>query len=86
MFKPFLYKKATKYYESLDDKTATRINKAIDNMIKSPFKGRHIKRLRGELAGKYRYEVGDLRIVYRVVSEEKTIFIEAIGPRGDVYK
>jgi len=55
-------------------------------MIKSPFKGRHIKRLRGELAGKYRYEVGDLRIVYRVVSEEKTIFIEAIGPRADVYK
>jgi len=29
MFKPFLHKKATKYYENLDDKTATRINKAL---------------------------------------------------------
>ena len=86
MFKPILHKKASKYYESLDDKTARKINKAIDNMIKSPLEGRHIKRLRGKLAGKYRYEVGDLRIVYRVVSEEKTILIEAIGPRGDVYK
>jgi len=30
--------------------------------------------------------VGDLRIVYRVNSEEKTVLIEAIGPRGDIYK
>lgn len=27
MYKPFLHKRATKYYKSLDDKTARRINK-----------------------------------------------------------
>jgi mRNA-degrading endonuclease RelE of RelBE toxin-antitoxin system len=36
--------------------------------------------------GKYRYEVGDLRIVYRINETDKTILIEAIGPRGDIYK
>ena len=29
---------------------------------------------------------GDLRIVYSVNREEKTVLIEAIGPRGDIYK
>jgi len=42
--------------------------------------------MRGTYEGKYRYAAGDLRIVYRVNAETKIILIEAIGPRGDVYK
>lgn len=86
MYKAFPHKKAAKYYESRDDKTAKRINKAIEAMCRNPMEGLHIKRLRGRHDGKYRYAVGDLRIVYRVNVEEKTILIEAIGPRGDIYK
>ena len=86
MYKSFLHKRASKYYESLGDRTGRRINKAIDEISKRPFKGKHIKRLRGKLEGKYRYVVGNLRIVYQVNDEEETILIEAIGPRGDVYK
>lgn len=86
MYKVSLHKKAVKYYESLDDKTARRINKAIEEVSEYPFEGSHIKRLRGRHEGKYRYSVGDLRIVYRVNAGSKTVLIEAIGPRGDVYK
>lgn len=86
MYKVFPHKKAVKYYESLDDKTAKRINKAIEVMSNNPLEGPHIKRLRGTHEGKYRYAVGDLRIVYRVNEKEKIILIEAIGPRGDIYK
>ena len=42
------------------------------------------KRLRGTHEGKYRYAVGDLRIVYSVNREEKTVLI--MGPRVDIYK
>ena len=86
MYKVFPHKKAVKYYESLDDNTAKRINKAIDAMCRNPLEGPHIKRLRGKYEGKYRYAMGDLRIIYRVNEEEKIILIEAIGPRGDIYK
>ncbi|HHN65274.1 MAG TPA: type II toxin-antitoxin system RelE/ParE family toxin [Nitrospirae bacterium] len=86
MYKVSLHKKAVKYYESLDDKTAKRINKAIEAMSRNPLKGPHIKKLRGTQEGKFRYAVGDLRIVYRINEEERTILIEAIGPRGDIYK
>ena len=86
MYKVSLHKKAVKYYEKFDDKTAKRINKAIETMSINPFEGLHIQRLNGRLEGKYRYTVGDLRIVYSVNVEEETILIEAIGPRGDIYK
>ncbi len=80
MYKVFPHKKAVKYYESLDDKIAGRINKAIESISKNPLEGSHIKRLRGKYEGKYRYAVGDLRIVYSVNIEDKIILIEAIGP------
>jgi mRNA interferase RelE/StbE len=86
MYKVFLHKKAIKYYESLDDKTAKRINKAMEIISKNPLEVPHIKRLRGTHEGKYRYAVGDLRIVYRVNEKDKTILVEAIGPGGDIYK
>ena len=85
-FETYLNRKAVKYYESLDDKTAKRINKAIKLISNNPFYGTHIKRLIGGLEGKYRYKVGDLRIVYSVNKDKGLVFIEAIGPRGDIYK
>ena len=86
MYKVFSHKKAVKYYEGLNDKTAKRINKAIEGISANPLTGLHIKRLSGTHEGKYRYAVGDLRIVYRINVEDKSILIEAIGPRGDIYK
>lgn len=86
MYKIFPHKKAVKYYESLDDKTVEKINKAIESISENPFERLHIKRLRGRHEGKYRNAVGDLRIVYRINIEDKVILIEAIGPRGDIYK
>lgn len=38
------------------------------------------------LEGKYRYDVDGLRIIYVVNSSDETVIIEAIGPRGDIYK
>lgn len=63
MYKISLHKKANKYYQCLDNKTAKRINKAVEEISKTPFEGYHIKRLKGKHEGKYRYAAGDLRII-----------------------
>lgn len=86
MFKILLGKKAVKYYENLNDKMAKKVNKAIEDIVKNPFRGTNIKKLVGDLEGKYHYRLGYLRIVYSISNDRKIIFIEAIGPRGDVYK
>jgi mRNA interferase RelE/StbE len=86
MYSVLASKKAVKYYENLDDKSASRINKAVEAIGMNPLEGRHIKRLSGLHSGKYRYAVGSLRIIYRVSEIDKKVLIEAIGPRGDIYK
>jgi mRNA interferase RelE/StbE len=51
----------------------------MEQIMENPLEGLHVKRLRGELEGKYRYKIGGLRIVYFVDETERTIFVEAIG-------
>ena len=85
-YKVQIFKQAVKYYNKLDTKTQRKINNAIETITKSPMEGFHIKKLKGELEGKHRYDVGGLRIIYFVDTKEKIISIEAIGSRGDIYK
>ena len=86
MFKAKLYKQVAKYYNKLDAKGQRRVNTAIEEIVKKPFGGPHIKKLKGRLEGKYRYDIGGLRIIYFIDIDGKIIYVEAIGPRGDVYK
>jgi mRNA-degrading endonuclease RelE of RelBE toxin-antitoxin system len=86
MYKIRLYKEAAKYYRRLDAKKQQKINVAIESLRENPVEGPHVKMLKGRLEGKCRYAVGDLRIIYSVNREEETVYVAAIGPRGDVYK
>jgi mRNA interferase RelE/StbE len=81
-----VYKQAARYYQKLSSDKQRKINGALDEIGKEPFEGMHIKKLKGELTGKYRYHAGDYRIIYSVDKRNRNIYIEAIGPRGDVYK
>jgi len=86
MYEVLVSHEAEKYYKKQDKDTKRRINKCIDILSKEPLFGPHIKKLHGELEGKYRYEVGGIRIVYEVHVSHKTVEIRAIRSRGDVYK
>jgi len=86
MYKIKIHKLAAKYYKKLDSKSKKKVNKAISEIMNDPFSSNKTKRLKGRLEGKYRYVIGNLRIIYLVDEEEKVIYIEAIGPRGDIYK
>ena len=86
MYEVLVSHEAEKYYKKQDKDTKRRINKCIDILSKEPLFGPHIKKLHGELEGKYRYEVGGVRIVYEVNVSHKTVEVKAIRSRGDIYK
>ena len=86
MFEILVSHEADKYYKKQSRDTKRRINNCIDNLSQEPLLGPHIKKLHGELEGKYRYEVGGIRIVYEVNIKSKIVEIKAIRGRGDVYK
>ncbi len=86
MFNLSLHKRALKAYDKLNSKTVARVNNALENITKNPFDHPNIKKLKGEFEGSYRYRLGSLRIVYSINLEKNTIFVEAIGVRGGIYR
>jgi len=86
MYKIKLAKSSIKALESFDGKTQEKIYNALEAIKTNPYQGNKIKKLRGKLKGRFRYRVGDIRIVYNTVDESKTIFVEAIGARGSIYQ
>jgi mRNA interferase RelE/StbE len=86
MYNIELSKSSVKAIQSFDAKTQERIYKALEAIKANPFWDDKIKKLRGELKGRFRYRIGEIRIIYIVAYEIKTIFVEAIGRRGGIYK
>ena len=86
MYEVILHKNAARYYESADKKLQERIAKAISNISKNPRFHVHIKRLEGELKHMYRYRLGNVRILYEIHEDIKTVRIKTIEARGSAYK
>jgi mRNA interferase RelE/StbE len=87
MYEIELSKKAAKFYQKADTATVRRLNAAFDRLAEEePLHHHSVKPLAGELQGSYRMRVGDIRIVYSIDETTKTVFVEVIGFRGDVYK
>ena len=67
-----VYEKARKYvYPQL------RVN---------PFYGPNIKKLKGELAGIYRYRIGDFRLFYTIQKQNVVFVIIDVARRKDAYR
>ena len=86
MYEIVISREAEKQYKKQDTKAKRRINRCIDTLEKDPVSGPHIRKLHGQLEGKYRLSMGRLRIIYEVDTEKKVVRIYAIATRGDVYK
>jgi mRNA interferase RelE/StbE len=75
---------AFRYLNKLDAVTAHRLAAAIDGLTAVPPKG-DIRPLAGQ-PGVYRLRVGNYRVLFHVDHQHAILFIDAIGPRGDIYK
>lgn len=72
-------KKAVKYINSSDSTTKKRLKDAIE---KNPL-CRYIKKLTG-LENEYHLRVGDLRVLFTIENDRKTV--NEIKSRGQIYK
>ncbi|NJL90620.1 MAG: type II toxin-antitoxin system RelE/ParE family toxin [Coleofasciculaceae cyanobacterium SM2_1_6] len=76
---------AQNFYKKTSLANIKKINKCLENLEKNPYNHPNITALRGNLAGRYRYRIGDYRVLYRVDEELKLIFILLIAHRSKVY-
>ena len=85
MYRIRILKAATHELERLDKPFARRIAERInwlaanlDNIRPEPFTG--------DLAGFYKFRIGDYRIIYEILHDEQVIVIHEIGHRRDIYR
>ncbi|RME59185.1 MAG: type II toxin-antitoxin system RelE/ParE family toxin [Caldilineae bacterium] len=76
---------AEKDLRRLDPEIARRIAGRL-RWLASHFEDLQPEPLTGDLAGFFKLRVGSYRVVYEILTEEKTILVHLIGHRRDVYR
>ena len=81
-----VHRHAAKYLKRLPKETKDRIKNILKQLKNSPLKYCGIKQMFGEWAGYHRIRAGKLRIIFWFDTKEDIVYVDHIGPRGDVYK
>ena len=86
MPKVIIHRRAAKYLHSLAKPQREKIKSTLKSLenYNSDIPG--IKHMVGEWAGYSRIRIGNLRIIFWIAEAENTIYVDHIGPRGDIYK
>jgi len=83
-FRVALSKDALKYYRKVDERTANRLDHCFASLESDPFGEGDIRPLKGT-KGRYRYRIGNLRVIYGVDVKDRIVRVFAIVPRGEAY-
>ena len=84
-FKVLLIPATLKFYKSCPEELAKRLNKCFEDLESNPFWGPNIKVLKGEKR-RYRYRVGDYRVIYDVDKENDKVLVTLIASRLSAYR
>lgn len=85
MYEVRLSLEAQSFYNKTSIATVKKINRCLLILEQDPYNHPNITALRGNLAGRYRYRIGDYRILYLVNEDLKVVFVTLIAHRSKVY-
>jgi mRNA interferase RelE/StbE len=86
MFEVILTREALRTYRKAETPLVRKLNRSFDILSINPYSHPNIKKLTGTLRGRFRYRVGDWRVVYRIDEKTKQVIILVIAHRSDVYQ
>jgi len=86
MFRLVVHRRAARYLKRLPANRQAEIKSKLKELRERPTALEGIKAMRGEWKGYRRLRVGELRLIFWFDEDSRTIFVDHIGPRGDVYK
>ena len=86
MYRVVVHHRAANYLKRLPKPKKNRIKSVLQDLALDPFNQANVKSMVGEWIGYRRIRVGNVRVVYWVEKSEEIIYVDHIGPRGDVDK
>ena len=84
-FQVLLMPHALKFYKACPQELAKRLEKCFEDLENNPFWGPNIKVLKGEKR-RYRYRVGDYRVIYSIDKEKSKVIVTLIASRPSAYR
>jgi mRNA interferase RelE/StbE len=76
---------ASRELDRLDKPVGRRIVERI-NWLSEKLGDIRPEPLKGDLIGLFKLRIGDYRVIYEIIRDEKTIVIHAIGHRREIYR
>lgn len=76
---------AQEFFEEGSAALQRKLDRCFEMLKTDPHSHPNIKQLKGDLAGYYRYRVGDYRVVYYIDREQKQVVVTIIAHRREVY-
>ena len=86
MYELVLTREAHKFYERAEPPLVRRLHRCFEQLRKAPYEHPNIRRLKGPLAGYFRYRVGDWRVIYEVDEQRQVVTILLIVHRSKAYR
>ena len=86
MSKVIVHRNAAKYLKRLSKNTKQSIKNILEQLQQNPLGMTGVKHMAGEWSGYHRLRSGKYRIIYWYDEREDIVYVDSIGPRGDVYK
>ena len=77
---------ATKFFQRASASLQRKLDRCFDQLKIDPRNHPNIKPLKGNMGGKYRYRVGDYRVIYRVDDTKSEVFVLKIAHRSAAYE
>lgn len=86
MYEIVINRQAQNFFEEASASLQKKLDRCFDTLKITPRYHPNIKLLKGELAGYYRYRVGDYRVIYSINEEKKQIIVIVVAHRRQVYE
>ena len=86
MFEVILSPEAKTFFARADRPLARKLARSFAQLERDPRRHNNIKRLTGALAGRWRYRVGDYRVLCQILDNKLIVLVVAVGHRGKVYR
>jgi mRNA interferase RelE/StbE len=81
-----LHRRALRYLQRLSRPDQERVRTSLAHLSEDVPNYPGVIQMAGEWMGYRRIRVGELRVIFWYDEENDTLYVDHIGPRGDVYK
>ena len=84
--KVVVHRRAARYLRRLPADQKERIKTRLRALAADPLDLPDVQEMKGRWAGYHRLRVGSRRVIFMVDDQDQVVYVDHIGPRGDVYK